>query len=412
MPGQLDEDTKFMETIESGIINRVQSQALRHAIDKGASDPLYLTSISGTGPVEEFEVAFAKAVGGRHALALSSCTAAIHTALMALGIGPGNEVIVTPYSWGQSVAPVLFAGATAVFADIDPVTLTMDPESVESRLSASTRAIIPVHIFGNPANMNDLCAIAKRHGLAVISDSAQGFGALTEGRKIASLGDAACFSLGRGKAVCGGEGGVLVTSNKTLYERAVCISQHPLRAFRQVSSQTDLPFLDELNWNYRIHPFAAILALADLKVTGERVNHRQTILKTVCEQFEAISSFDTIRCYPGDCSAAYGVSLTYDFSEQMSRQSAVERLQSNGFPIQAGPIRVPIHLRQTFQHTDFVCGPQVAHHYTHKKGSCPVAEKRCEHQELLLFEASILDKLDINKVKNVIWDLKHRLSEL
>ena len=400
-----------MKTNKSQIFNYAQLQALQHAIEKGASDPLYLTSISGTGPVEEFEVAFAKAVGGRHALALSSCTAAIHTALMALGIGPGNEVIVTPYSWGQSVAPVLFTGATAVFADIDPDTLTIDPQSVESRLSASTRAIIPVHIFGNPANMNDLCAIAKRHGLAVISDSAQGFGALTEGRKIASLGDAACFSLGRGKAVCGGEGGVLVTSNKTLYERAVCISQHPLRAFRQVSSQTDLPFLDELNWNYRIHPFAAILALADLKVTGERVNHRQTILKTVCEQFEAISGFDTIRCFPGDCSVAYGVPLTYDLSDRLPRQSAVERLQSNGFPIQAGPIKVPIHLRPTFQHTDSMCWTQVAHHYTHKKGSCPVAENRCEHQELLLFEVGILNRIDIQTVKKVIRDLKNRLSE-
>ena len=399
-----------MKTNKPQIFNYAQLQALQHAIEKGASDPLYLTSISGTGPVEEFEVAFAKAVGGRHALALSSCTAAIHTALMALGIGPGNEVIVTPYSWGQSVAPVLFTGATAVFADIDPDTLTIDPQSVESRLSASTRAIIPVHIFGNPANMNDLCAIAKRHGLAVISDSAQGFGALTEGRKIASLGDAACFSLGRGKAVCGGEGGVLVTDNKTLYESAVCISQHPLRAFRQVSSQTDLPFLDELGWNYRIHPLAAVLAMADLKVAGKRISHRKSILKTVYEELEGVSGFKPVNCYPGDCSAAYGVPLTYDFSEQMSRQSVVWRLQSNGFPIQAGPIKVPIHLRPTFQQTDSMCWPQVAHHYTHQKGSCPVAEKRCEHQELLLFEAGILDRIDIQTKEKMVCELKNSLS--
>jgi dTDP-4-amino-4,6-dideoxygalactose transaminase len=179
-----------------------------------------------------------------------------------------------------------------------------------------------------------------------------------------------------------------------------------------VSSQTDLPFLDELNWNYRIHPFAAILALADLKVAGERVNHRQTILKTVCEEFKAISGFDTIRCYPGDCSAAYGVPLTYDFSDRMSRQSVVGRFQSNGFLIQAGPIRVPIHLRPTFQHTDSLGGPPVVHHSTHKEGSCPVAEKRCEHQELLLFEAGILDRIDIQSAKKVIRNLKSRLSEL
>ena len=401
-----------MKTNKSQIFNYAQLQALQHAIVKGAFDPSYLTSISGTGPVEQFELAFAKVVGGRYALALSSCTAAIHTALMALGIGPGDEVVVTPYSWGQSVAPVLFAGATAVFADIDPVTLTINPESVEDRLSSRTRAIIPVHIFGNPANMNALCAIAKRHGLVVISDSAQGFGALSKGRKIASLGDAACFSLGKSKAVCGGEGGVLVTNNKALYESAVCISQHPLRAFRQVATKTEHLFFDELGWNYRIHPLAAVLALADLKVAIERISNRQTILKTVYEEFKAISGFNAIHCHPGDCSAGYGVPLTYGYSDRMSRRSAVERLQSNGFFIQAGPIRVPIHLRLTFQYTDFVCGPQVAHHYTHKRGSCPVAEYRCEHQELLLFDASILDRLDVNQVKNVIWDLKRRLSEL
>jgi len=401
-----------MKTYESGIINRAQSQALRKAIDKGAFDPSFLSSISGSGPVEEFEQAFAKAAGCKYAIALSSCTAAIHTALMALGIGAGDEVIVSPYSWGQSVSPVLFTGATAVFSDIDSETLAIDVVSVEKRLSNKTKAIIPVHLFGNPANMKALCAIAKQHGLAVISDSAQGFGALSMGHKIGSLGDAACFSLGRGKAVCGGEGGVLVTNNKTLHERAICISQHPLRAFRQASLEIDLPFLDELNWNYRIHPLAAILALADLKVAGERINHRQSILKTVCEQFETISDFNTINCYPGDSSAAYGVPLTYDFSDRIPLLSAVEILQSNGFMIQSGPIRVPIYLRPTFQHRSSLCGLQIVRHYTHKKGSCPAAENRCEHQELLLFEAGILDKLDLNKVKKVIRNLKNRLSEL
>ncbi len=152
-PGLADESAKYMKTNESGIINHAQSEALRHAIEKGACDPSYLTSISGSGPVEEFEQAFAKAAGCKYVVALSSCTAAIHTALMALGIGAGAEVVVSPYSWGQSVSPVLFTGATAVFADIDPDTLTIDPKSVEKRLSNRTKAIIPVHLFGNPANM-------------------------------------------------------------------------------------------------------------------------------------------------------------------------------------------------------------------------------------------------------------------
>ena len=96
--------------------------------------------------------------------------------------------------------------------------------------------------------------------------------------------------------------------------------------------------------------------------------------------------------------------------DAVRRQSAVARLQSNGFPIQAGPIRVAIHLRPTFQHTDSMCWPKVAYHYTHKKGSCPVAEKRCEHQELLLFEAGILDIIDIQTMGKMVCELKKRLS--
>ena len=110
-----------MNTYESGLLNSNQSDALRVAIENGRIDPSYLSSISGLGPVKDFEDAFANVTGAKYALALSSCTAALHTALMAFGVGPGDEVIVSPYTWGQSVSPVLFTGATAVFADIDPL---------------------------------------------------------------------------------------------------------------------------------------------------------------------------------------------------------------------------------------------------------------------------------------------------
>jgi len=383
-----------MRAFESGLINDVQSEALSDAIEKASYDPSYLSAISGAGPVEQFEQAFAKAAGGKYALALSSCTAALHAALLAIGVGRGDEVIVTPYSWGQSVAPVLFTGATAVFADIDPSTLTLDPNAVESRISNKTKAILPVHIFGNPADMDTLCSIAKKGGLAVISDAAQAFGALSRGRKMGSLGDAACFSLGRGKAVCGGEGGVLVTNNRQLYERAIAFTQHPLRIFRQVMSSNTTALHDELNRNYRIHPLAAVLALADLSVADIRVLHRKRILNIVHQQLESVPGVGPVLGYPGDCTAAYGVPLTYDFKQLggISRESWLGQLQSKGIMIHSGPVRVPIHLRSAFQHgkNDW---PEVVSHDTHKKGSCPVAEYRCEHQELMLFDACSLDKI-------------------
>jgi perosamine synthetase len=371
-------------TADSRLLNSAQRRALIRAIKRASCDASYLSSIAGSGPVEEFEEAFAKATGGKYALALSSCTAALHTALMAIGIGPGDEVIVSPYTWGQSVAPVLFTGATAVFADIDSKTLTLDPGSVEDRISSKTKAIIPVHIFGNPADMDALNQIAERHHLAVISDAAQAFGALSKGRKIGSLGDAACYSIGPGKAVFGGEGGVLVTSDRSLYEKAVALSQHPLRTFREVTF-SDFACMDELSWNYRIHPLAAVMALADLEVAPQRIAECRQALNSAYKAIEHIPGLEAIRSYPGDLSSAYRIPLTFDSQKAggISREEFIHSLQERGLLVEAGPIRVPILLRQTFQNGD--SGPyRVASHFSHLKGSCPAVEMRCEKTELVV----------------------------
>ena len=382
---------------ESGIINLVQRRALLDAIEKGSCDSSYVSAISGVGPIEEFEKAFAKATGGKYALALSSCTATIHTALLALGIGPDDEVIVSPYTWGQSVSPVLFTGATAVFADINPNSLTIEPKSVENRISKKTKAIIPVHIFGNPADMDALSSIAKRNGLAIVSDAAQAFGALSKGRKIASIGDVSCYSLGRGKAVCGGEGGVLVTKNENIYERATAISQHPLRAHREIVSESDLHFSDELNWNYRIHTLAAVMALADLEVAFERVAHRRQVLKNIHKKLQSIPGINLVHCYPGDTTAAYGIPLTFNSREVggISKESFIESLRAQGIELQKGPIEIPIHLRPTFQITN-ESWIQPANHPTHWKGNCPVAEERCEKQELVYYTANSMNQITLD----------------
>jgi dTDP-4-amino-4,6-dideoxygalactose transaminase len=150
----------------AGRFTPLQAKRLVEAALAGKENPSYLADLEGAGPIAELEQTMTRVLDVRHVLALSSCTAAIHTALLALGIGPGDEVIVSPYSWGQSVAPVLFTGATAVFADIDPDTLCLDPASVQERLSPRTKAILPVHLFGHMADMNALTEIAGSNGLA------------------------------------------------------------------------------------------------------------------------------------------------------------------------------------------------------------------------------------------------------
>lgn len=368
--------------IESGFIKQGHVKVILDALTKGMTNSTYLSSISGLGPIREFEMAFAKAAGAQYALALSSCTAAIHTALMTLGIRNGDEVIVTPYTWGQSVAPVIFCGATAVFADIDPETCTIDPESIKSRITNETKAILPVHIFGIPADMDQICSIANNNNLYVISDAAQAFGALSKGRKIGSLGDVTCFSLGIGKGVFGGEGGVLVTNNGILYEKAVAISQHPLRAHREVLYDK-IPFMDELGWNYRIHPLSSLLALEGLKYAEARIFQRKEMQNRIQKKLQSNSYVKIIKSHPEDSSSAYSMPLTFNYmgDSGLSRESLIETLQSKSISVQAGPIKVPIHLRSTFHNVTNLSN-RISTHITHRKGSCPVAEYRCEHQEL------------------------------
>jgi len=358
---------------------------LMEAIEKGFDDPSFFSSLSGVGPVAKFESAFAAATGGKYALALSSCTAAIHVSLMALGIGPGDEVICSPYTWGQSVAPIIFTGATVVFADIDAQTLTIDPNFVEERLSPRTKAILPVHIFGIPADMDSLTAIARKNGVKIISDTAQAFGALSKGRKLGGLGDAACYSLGRGKAVYGGEGGVLVTNDEILYERAVAISQHPLRASREVFCATDIPFEDELGWNYRIHPFAALLALIDLKKAEGRVARWRDQLEQVHEEIKGIPELEPVCCDPEDTAAAYRIPLTYKPSKAqgISRETFIIEMEETGLNLFTGPVEVPIHLRTTFR-SNIYKNFSIQRHLTHQNHPCITAEYRCAFQELCI----------------------------
>ncbi len=401
-------------SLESGIITPAHEKAVLEVLRRGFRDSTSVSSLSGVGPIAEFESAFADACGARFALALSSCTAALHTALLAAGVGPGDEVIVSPYSWGQSVSPVLFTGATAVFADIDD-TLTLDPLSVKSRISNRTKAILPVHLFGNPADMDSLCDLAKDREIHIISDAAQALGAFSKGRKIGGLGHMTCFSLGRGKAVFGGEGGVLATDDRAHYEKAVAISQHPLRVFRDVIGKPDIAG-SELNRNYRIHPLAASLALADLELSPKRIAHRKRILGAVHETAKTIPDIEAVCCRREDISAAYGVPLTYEFREcnGRSRESFIESMHPSGVSINSGPVRMPIHLRPAFQKHGDKVWPQAYSHPSHEKGSCPVAEQRCRNEELLLFSANTLDRMELPdalKLINIFKDNCHSLTK-
>lgn len=188
--------------------------------------------------VRELEGAFARLCGTDHAVATTSGTAALHVTLAALGVGPGDEVITTPLSCIASANPILFTGARPVFGDVDPETYNLEVGGIEKCLTPRTRAILPVHLFGHPLDLDPILELGRAHGLPVIEDACQATGARYKGRAVAGLGAAGCFSLYANKIVTSGEGGMIVTNDAPLAERLRAIrnfgqipGQHFLHAF-------------------------------------------------------------------------------------------------------------------------------------------------------------------------------------
>jgi dTDP-4-amino-4,6-dideoxygalactose transaminase len=180
------------------------------------------------GPaVEQFERHFAEFLAVRHCVGLNNGTSALHMALLACNIGPGAEVITTPATWISTSWAISYVGATPVFVDIDPVTYTLNPALVERAITPRTRAILPVHLYGQAAGLDELKRIADGHGLDLIEDAAQAHGALYDGRRAGTLGKAACFSFYPGKNLGAfGEGGALVTNDDQLAARVRCLRDH------------------------------------------------------------------------------------------------------------------------------------------------------------------------------------------
>lgn len=193
---------------------RAQYLSIKEEIDTAVLKILDSTQFVLGKEVVSFEQEFAKYCSAEYCLALNTGTSALHLALLAAGIGAGDEVITTPFTFVATVAAIVYTGATPVFVDIDPVSYTIDVTKIEQAITAKTKAILPVHLYGQPADMDPIMDIAQRHGLVVIEDAAQAHRAEYKGRRIGSIGDIGCFSFYPGKNLGAyGEGGAVVTSN-------------------------------------------------------------------------------------------------------------------------------------------------------------------------------------------------------
>lgn len=220
--------------------------------------------------INRFEQDFSKYIGTKYAIPTSSCTGALHLALAALGIKNGDEVIVPETTWIATAAVVKYVNATPIFVDIDKDTWTMSPESIKNAITEKTKAIIPVHLYGHPADMDPIMEIAEEQNLHVIEDAAPSIGAEYKRRKTGTLGDVAAFSFQGAKLMVTGEGGMLVTDNDEIYERASILANQ--------GRDPHIPFwINEVGLKYKISNIQAALGLAQLERIDELIKKKRDI---------------------------------------------------------------------------------------------------------------------------------------
>jgi perosamine synthetase len=348
-----------------------------------------------TGPkVAEFESALASAAGSSNAVAVSSGTAALHAAMHALGVGPGDEVIVTAMTFAASANCAAFVGATPVFVDVDPDTLLIDPSQLEARITPRTKAVVAVDYAGHPCDYDALEAITRKHGLALVDDACHAIGGCYRGRKVGSLALLNTFSFHPVKHVATGEGGAVTTNDPELARRLRLFRNHGITTdFRERAVKGDFAYeMVELGYNYRLSDIQCALGLTQLARLPDSVARRQAIARQYQEAFDRLPAVKplTVR---SDVSHAYHLYVVQLELESLAadRAAIFRALRAEGIGVNVH--YMPVHLHPYYQ-TNFGTA----------RGLCPVAE--AAYQRLLslpmfpgMTDADVRDVVEaVNKV--------------
>ncbi|MGH2853542.1 MAG: DegT/DnrJ/EryC1/StrS family aminotransferase [Solirubrobacteraceae bacterium] len=313
------------------------------------------------GPrVAEFERAFAERLSGvdgdpLYASAVSSGTAGLHLALRAVGVGPGDEVITSPFSFVASANAVVYEGARPVFADIDPMTLNLDPEAAEAAVNERTRAILPVHIFGYPAEMDAFEEIARRHGLQIVEDACEALGARhPDGRQVGGRGNPAVFGFYANKQITTGEGGMITLGDPALKER--------IDSERNQGRSPQRGWLDHdrLGFNYRLSDIACALGLTQLERLEEFLAARGRIAGLYREALRSIRGLE-LPCPDMEGSRRGWFVFVVQLPRRADRDTVVRALAAEG--IQSKPYLPAIHLMRFYRER-----------FGHRPGEYPVSE--------------------------------------
>jgi len=375
------------------------------------------------GPnVRKFEDDWCNTIGVKHSISVNSNTSGLFTAIGAIGIQPGDEVIVSPYSMSASAIAPLIYGGIPVFADIDPANFCMDPKSIEARITPCTKAILVVHIFGHPADMDSIMELARKYNLYVIEDCAQAPMGKYNGKYVGTIGDIGIFSLNYHKHIHTGEGGIMTTNKGDLAERCQMIRNHAenITAPKNVQDLTNL-----IGYNYRMTEIECAIGIEQLKKLPHLLNQRLENVRFLDEKLGAFPAFEILP-QPADGSLntyyVYPVKFNKDialidrnvFVDALKAEIPSAVLRETAPLISAGYVK-PIYLQPIYQQKAAWAYNPVLYkgNVDYSKGICPVTEKM--HFEILFTHEYMrpgMSTEDMMDVVNAIEKIFENINEL
>jgi dTDP-4-amino-4,6-dideoxygalactose transaminase len=365
----------------------------------------------GGSKKSEFEQKFAEMQGCAHGISVCNGTVAIEVALRAMGVGAGDEVIVTPYTFIASASSVLMVNAIPVFVDIDPDNYNIDPSKIEAAITEKTKAIIAVHIAGCPADMDGIMEVARRHNLLVLEDCAQAHLAEWRGKRVGSFGDAGTFSFQNSKNLTSGEGGIIVTNDQSLADKIWSVHNcGRVKEGRWYEHRV-------LGGNYRMTELQAALLLTQMERLPEQHAKRQANAAYLDRDLGKIPGIKPLVRDPRVTGHAYHLYIfRYDPSEfgGLPRAKFIQAVSAEGVPCGSG--YVPLYREELFVVDPNKCpvgcgfyGRQM----DYSKVFCPVTEKACDEESVWMFQTMLLgEKSDMDDVVAAIKKVRDNVAEI
>lgn len=345
-------------------------------------------NLSFGSQIVEFEKIAATEAQANFAVAVINGTSALHMSIVAAGIGEGDEVITTPYSFISSSNCILYERAKPVFVDVDPVTLNIDPNLVEAAITPKTKAILPVHLFGQPADMDPILDIANRHGLLVIEDACEALGAEYKGKRVGALGKAGAFAFYPNKQITTGEGAVLVTNDEEWY--------HLFRSLRNQGRDRFDEWLNHsrLGYNYRMTEMNAAVGVVQMGRLDELLAKRKAVADMYGEALAKIDEVSPLKIVPSTTRMSWFIYVV-KFTKAINRNRVLSLLSENGIPTR--PYFSPIHLQ-----------PFYRQRFGYKEGDFPISEDAGQSYLALPFYTSMKQE----EVKTVCEALAEAISKI